>query len=184
MDDPRVDPTPNPAVYRFSAPSPWWEGDPVEILRGAPTHEAPLARLLFEDPRVQAVLIGRDFVSVTASPSAWRPGLIAGMQARIVDLLEQGEPVLLGGDEQPTGDRGDPELVYKIETVLDWDIRPGIAAHGGDVRLVRVDEGVVQLDLRGACTSCPSSRLTLENDIEERLLRSLPELRSVVQVGG
>jgi Fe-S cluster biogenesis protein NfuA len=177
----QVEPTPNPCSLRFGVAEPWWEGEPVEVLRGAPT-DSPLASLLLEDPRVTGVLIGRDFVTVTAREGAWRPGLIEGMSARIEDLLSMGEPVLHAVVEAEEGDRGDAELVYKIETLLDWEVRPGIAQHGGDVRLVHAADGVVRLDLRGACTSCPSSRLTLEGDIELRLKRSLPEIHTVVQV--
>ncbi len=68
----------------------------------------------------------------------------------------------------------------KIEEVLD-QIRPAIRADGGDVELVRFDEGSGRLLVRmvGACYACPMSMATLRAGLEQRLRLAVPEVRTV-----
>lgn len=68
----------------------------------------------------------------------------------------------------------------RIEEVLE-SIRPALRADGGDVELIDFDEddGVVQVRLVGACGSCPISMMTLRQGIEQRLVRQVPQVRTV-----
>ncbi len=68
----------------------------------------------------------------------------------------------------------------RIEEVLE-SIRPALHADGGDVELIDFDEdeGVVQVRLMGACGSCPISMMTLRQGIERRLVRQIPQVRTV-----
>lgn len=60
-------------------------------------------------------------------------------------------------------------------------IRPSLQADGGDVRLVDVsDEGVVTVELQGACKGCPMSQLTLANGVERILKERVPGVSSVI----
>jgi len=69
-----------------------------------------------------------------------------------------------------------------VQAVLD-QIRPALQADGGDVSLVDVtDEGVVQVQLQGACRGCPMSQLTLANGVERVLKEQLPEVVRVEAV--
>ena len=69
----------------------------------------------------------------------------------------------------------------KIEATL-AQIRPVLQADGGDVELVDVNEGVVQLKLQGACNGCPMAAMTLRNGIERILKERVPEVKEVVAV--
>jgi Fe-S cluster biogenesis protein NfuA len=70
----------------------------------------------------------------------------------------------------------------RVQTVLD-QIRPALQADGGDVALVDVtDEGVVQVQLQGACRGCPMSQLTLANGVERVLKEQIPEVVRVEAV--
>ncbi|MGD9974254.1 MAG: NifU family protein [Desulfatirhabdiaceae bacterium] len=68
----------------------------------------------------------------------------------------------------------------KIQSVIDT-IRPMLQADGGDVELVGYQDGVVTVRLKGACSGCPMSQMTLRNGIERLLKQELPEIKSVVQ---
>lgn len=60
-------------------------------------------------------------------------------------------------------------------------IRPAVQMDGGDIRLVGVDEnGVVSVELQGACVGCPSSTMTLKMGIERYLRDRIPEVTEVV----
>jgi Fe-S cluster biogenesis protein NfuA len=63
-------------------------------------------------------------------------------------------------------------------------IRPTLQADGGDVQLVNVTEdGVVEVELQGACKGCPMSQLTLANSVERVLKNKIPEITKVVPAG-
>lgn len=60
-------------------------------------------------------------------------------------------------------------------------IRPSLRADGGDVRLVDVNEdGVVSVELQGACKGCPMSQMTLANGVERILKERVPGVTKVV----
>lgn len=69
----------------------------------------------------------------------------------------------------------------KIEAVL-AQIRPALQADGGDVELVDVNEGVVKLQLKGACGGCPMAAMTLQHGIERVLKEQVPEVKEVIAV--
>ena len=69
----------------------------------------------------------------------------------------------------------------RVEAVLE-EIRPALQADGGDVELVGVTEGVVKVRLKGACSGCPMSTMTLKQGIERLLKERLPEVKEVMAV--
>ena len=76
----------------------------------------------------------------------------------------------------------DPELRGQIEEALDM-IRPYLMADGGSVRLLNVtDDLVVELELLGACGTCPMSTMTLRAGIEQALKRTVPQITRVEAV--
>ena len=68
-----------------------------------------------------------------------------------------------------------------VEAALE-QIRPALQADGGDVKLVDVSDGIVKLQLTGACSGCPMSTMTLKMGIERVLKEQLPEIKEVVAV--
>jgi len=69
----------------------------------------------------------------------------------------------------------------KVEAVLN-QIRPSLAADGGDVELIDASNGVVKLRLTGACGSCPMASMTLRHGVERVLKEQVPEVKEVVAV--
>lgn len=72
-------------------------------------------------------------------------------------------------------------MFKKIQDSLDT-LRPFIQRDGGDVELVDYADGIVYVRLLGACSSCPSSYITLKNGIERALSEEIPEVTGVEQV--
>jgi Fe-S cluster biogenesis protein NfuA len=73
------------------------------------------------------------------------------------------------------------DLRARIERELD-EIRPYVQGDGGDIELVDVTDGIVQLRLAGACVGCMHSMMTLQAGIERRLKEKVPEVRVVEAV--
>jgi Fe-S cluster biogenesis protein NfuA len=68
-----------------------------------------------------------------------------------------------------------------LERALD-EIRPHVQADGGDIELVDVRDGIVQVRLQGTCTGCPGIDMTLSMTVEPMLKERVPGIRSVVAV--
>ncbi len=76
-------------------------------------------------------------------------------------------------------DKQTKSIYQKVEDALQL-IRPYLEADGGDVKVLEVDnDGVVTLELLGACGSCPMSTMTLKAGVEEAIKRAVPEITSV-----
>lgn len=73
---------------------------------------------------------------------------------------------------------GTGDLRARVEQVLD-EIRPYVQGDGGDIELVDVTDGIVQVRLAGACVGCMHSMMTLQAGIERRLKEKVPEVRVV-----
>ncbi len=69
----------------------------------------------------------------------------------------------------------------KVVKVLER-IRPALVADGGNVELVDVKDGTVQVKLTGACAGCPMSTMTLKMGIEKLMKEEIPEVKEVVAV--
>ena len=74
------------------------------------------------------------------------------------------------------------EELRKIEAVLEERVRPALRAHGGEVEIDRLEEGVLYVKLLGQCAGCPSADLTNETIVEAELVQALPELVRKVAV--
>ena len=71
------------------------------------------------------------------------------------------------------------ELTIKVKNVIE-QIRPFLQADGGDIAFVNItDDFVVNVELQGACGSCPYSRMTLKNGVEEAMIKAIPEVKAV-----
>ena len=69
-----------------------------------------------------------------------------------------------------------------VQELLDEMVRPGLQMDGGDITLVKVEAGDVYVELVGACSSCPSSVMTMKLGVERLLEEELPGFRSLIEV--
>ncbi len=182
--------TPNPNTIKFL---PGREVSPGRLLEFTDAAEAearaPLAARLLAVPGVRAVFLGRDFVSVTKEEDADWAALKAELLSRLVDHFLSGAPVVLDGGETEAadasaGDDEDGETVRQIRAVLEEKVAPAVARDGGHILFHSFEDGVVYLEMQGACAGCPSSVYTLKQGIENLLRYYVPEVREVRPVVG
>lgn len=155
-----------------------------------------LASELFQIEGVRAIMFGNDFITVTKAADMEWPHLKPAVFATLMDYLSRGRPLFresetVQAEEEAQGERervvktrygADAETVLMIMEILDTRVRPAVQDDGGDVQFVDFKEGVVELQLRGACRSCSSSVITLKNGIENLLMHYVPEVTEVRQV--
>jgi len=174
--------TPNPETLKFIPGCPVLERGTVEFKSAGDAGPSPLAQRLFKVAGVKAVFFGRDFISVTKEEDrAWDP-LKTLVLAAILDHFMTGFPVMDSSAETTTGtqpsDMGD-EITAQIIDLLETRVRPAVQGDGGDIIFDRFEDGIVYLHLRGACSGCPSSTLTLKSGIENMLKNFVPEVVEV-----
>lgn len=74
------------------------------------------------------------------------------------------------------------DLIKKVEDVIE-QIRPHLQADGGDIRFVELtSDNVVNVELLGACGTCPMSTMTLKAGVEQAVKKAIPEIKSVEAV--
>ena len=74
------------------------------------------------------------------------------------------------------------EVVSKINEILDAKIRPAVARDGGDIKFKSFDNGIVTVELKGSCSGCPSSTMTLKQGVQNLLCHYITEVKSVEAV--
>ena len=74
------------------------------------------------------------------------------------------------------------DLITRVKDVIE-QIRPHLQADGGDIRFVELTEdNIVNVELLGACGSCPMSTMTLKSGVEQAMKKAIPEIKSVESV--
>jgi NFU1 iron-sulfur cluster scaffold homolog, mitochondrial len=150
---------------------------------------SPLARALLRLDGVTGVFFGKDFITVNREEDSEEWDVIKPeVFATVMDFFASGQPVMTETEQVDgaTADEGDEsedsEIVLMIKELLEERIRPHVQADGGDIVFVDFEDGIVYLELQGACSSCPSSSATLHGGVERMLQHYIPEVVGVVQV--
>jgi len=74
----------------------------------------------------------------------------------------------------------DLDLKERVQHLLDTSINPGVAGHGGFVRLMDVQDNVVYLQMGGGCQGCGMADVTLKAGIESLIKEEIPEVTEVL----
>ncbi|MGD9510340.1 MAG: NifU family protein [Geminicoccaceae bacterium] len=174
--------TPNPATLKFL---PGQAVMPQGVAEFTQPEEAerlsPLAARVFRVEGVTGVYLGSDFISVTkAAGEEWhllKPAVLGA----IMEHYLSGDPAALEGAAAGAGAAAEDEdpTIRQIKELIETRVRPAVAQDGGDIVFHGFDRGVVYLHLRGACSGCPSSIVTLKNGIENLLKYYVPEVVEV-----
>jgi Fe-S cluster biogenesis protein NfuA len=182
--------TPNPEVLKF-LPGKAVLGEGTRDFRSPDEASAsPLAADLFGIEGVNRVFYGPDFITVGKQADEDWAHLKAPILASIMDHFTSGQPLFAdagdseaGGHDEGVYEGDTAQIVAEIKDLLDTRIRPAVAQDGGDILFNRFDvaTGVVWLNMRGACSGCPSSSATLKSGVENMLKHYVPEVTRVEQ---
>ena len=144
---------------------------------------SPLALQLFAVFGVEAVFFGRDFITITKKDDVEWDKIKAEVMPTIMDFYVSKKPIMFEkSDDKNDISEDDDEVVKQIKELIEIKVRPAVAMDGGDIVFHSFEEGVVLLELKGACSGCPSSTITLKNGIEGMLKHYIPEVISVEQI--
>ncbi len=183
--------TPNPATLKFLPGQKVMPSGTRDFATPEDAEASPLAQALFDTGEVSGVFFGSNFISVTAAPgaswSALKPQVVAVLldhfvsQAPLFHAPSAGAIAVPAEDDEllVADDPAHADIVEQIKELLETRIRPAVAGDGGDIRYRGFREGVVYLQMQGACSGCPSSTATLKQGIEGLLKHYVPEVTEV-----
>lgn len=188
--------TPNPNAMMFVANRNIV--DPEVILEFNSPQEAtdsPLAAALFKFPFITGVFITRNFITLTKNDEISWNALVLEMREFLKEFIGSGKDVFngdasshqavgkseTGNDQKKAAHReaANP-LEQRIIDVLEEYVRPAVEGDGGAIHFSSFSDGIVKVELRGACSGCPSSTITLKAGIQALLQRMVPEVKEVV----
>lgn len=176
--------TPNPHTLKFMPGEMILSEGTRDYRAPDEAEESPLATRLFGIKGVTGVFLAKDFLSVTKAYDEDWLALKPLVLGAIMDHLVSKQPILktLKGPSSTEPDvvpEEDSEVVHQIKELLEKRIRPAVAMDGGDIVFVKFEDGIVYLNLHGACSGCPSSTVTLKSGIENMLKHYVPEVIEV-----
>lgn len=175
--------TPNPATLKFIPGKSVLSSGTVDYRDVGDAENSPLAVRLFEITGVTGVFLGSDFISVTKGDGEWQH-LKPAILGAIMEHYLSGAPVVEGAESAGDSagedfEEADTETVNTIKELLETRVRPAVAQDGGDITFHGYRDGIVYLQMRGACAGCPSSTATLQHGIENLLRHFIPEVQEV-----
>jgi Fe-S cluster biogenesis protein NfuA len=178
--------TPNPATLKFLPGRVVMPEGTFEARDAAGAERSPLAKRLFGVSEVAGVFFGHDFITVTKRGGEWqhlKPAILGAIMEHFMS-----EAPILADDAAPTEEADefyaaeDADTVATIKELIETRVRPAVAGDGGDITFRGFRDGVVYLNMKGACSGCPSSTATLRHGIQNLLRHFLPDVREVQAV--
>jgi Fe-S cluster biogenesis protein NfuA len=195
--------TPNPMAMKFVADRLLLpDGVQLEFLNAKDAGRSPVAEKLFELPFVKGVFIMANFITVLKNDKAYWDDVVFEVRDYIKNFLQQGGEVIsrleskeiTGSEEMKEGSAiaNNPlsiiahtipanETEHKIVETLEQYVKPAVENDGGMIVFRSFKDGIVALMLKGSCSGCPSSTLTLKSAVENMLTSMVPGVKEVIQ---
>ncbi|GIV28308.1 MAG: hypothetical protein KatS3mg027_2122 [Bacteroidia bacterium] len=187
--------TPNPETIKFITnhtllPS----GKVLSFETSKNTEIAPIANALLAFPFVKNVLIADNYISITKHSFISWDDILLEVRDYIYEYFNSGKVAInydlineLVSDESENKQQvieevaiqhniPQTEVEQKIIDILNEYILPTVSQDGGFITFEKYEDGIVYLKMRGACSGCPSSMMTLKAGIEGLLKRMLPDV--------
>lgn len=187
-----VEGTPNPNSMKFVANKVLIneKGATAEYNNVSETQTAPIAKQLFQFPFVKKVFASSNYITITKTDTVSWDDISLELRVFITEYLNAGKLIITALPKQEVAidntftetktistqhvaPQNDVEA--KIVEVLEQYIRPAVENDGGLITFKSLVDGVVTVQMRGSCSGCPSSTLTLKAGIEALLKRLLPD---------
>ena len=181
--------TPNPDTLKFLPGKRVSEVGPIEFLKNDKSIKVPLANKILSLEGTVMVFFGEDFITVKKEKDLNWKDMKHSIISEINDYYSKGNEVVVSKDLKlakilsESASDSEPvqsnEIINKINEVLDSKVRPAVARDGGDITFKSFADGIVTVELKGSCSGCPSSIMTLKQGVQNLLCHYIPEVKSV-----
>ena len=169
--------TPNPNSLKFLPGKSVSLIGPIEIVEISKTNNELIRNILSIDG-VRGVFLSDDFISVNKHNEHEWEDLKHIIISFINDYFSNGNESVISKIED-TKEVDTSTVEGQIIKILETKIRPAVARDGGDIKFKEFKDGIVRVELQGACSGCPSAALTLKQGVQNLLCHYIPEVREV-----
>lgn len=184
--------TPNPLALKFILGRPLVAHGSHLLSSAKEASGIPVLEEIFSLPGIQSVVLTPDFLSITKTEQVpWtllESVLMSVLHHHLDDfpLDPQNQKIHATSHHdwshwKPSSEK-EAQLYHDIETIVDTMVRPSIEGDGGIITVCGLKEGIVYVQLQGACSSCPHSQETLKGGIENTLKHYIPEVTAVEMI--
>ena len=128
---------------------------------------------------VESIFLGSDFVSINKNKDIDWEDIKHIAQSLIGEFYLDGKDFIYDENIVSENKKEFQEIEKKIIKILDDKIRPAVSRDGGDIQFKEYKDGVVKVQLKGSCSGCPSSTMTLKQGVQNLLKHYIPEIKEV-----
>ena len=169
--------TPNPNSLKFVPGKKVSLIGPIEITESDKTSN-DLVRNILTLKGVKSIFLSDDFISVNKEDGFVWEDLKHIIISFINEYFSKGHNCVINNSEEKN-DLDTSTVEGQIIKILETKIRPAVARDGGDIKFKEFKDGIVRVELQGACSGCPSSAMTLKQGVQNLLCHYIPEVRGV-----
>ena len=178
----QIENTPNPNALKFLSEKQLSEVETLEFQKKDLSQiKNEFVKNILNFDGVELVLISKNFMSVKKDEKTSWETLKPTIISSINDYFEKNnQPMILKKNsiskKKPLEEN---ETIQQIKDVLETKVRPAVAKDGGDIQFISFNNGVVKVALKGSCSGCPSSVMTLKQGVQNLLCHYVKEVKSV-----
>lgn len=153
----------------------------MEFFKNKKNIKVLLARKILSLQGVAMVFFGENFITVKKERDLEWENLKHSIISEINEHYSKGNNIVISKDFDKLESESfeSNETIKKINEILNSKIRPAVAKDGGDIAFKSFKNGVVTVELKGSCSGCPSSIMTLKQGVQNLLCHYVPEVKSV-----
>ena len=171
--------TPNPNSLKFLPGKIVSNGGSFEITKKDDVQNE-LIRNLMSINGVEGIFLSKDFISVNKYDGiSWDDIKHIAISLINEHYISGNEVVIDKSLNDISIDENLPEIEKQIIDLLNTKVKPAVEKDGGDIKFKEFKNGVVKVELKGSCSGCPSSTMTLKNGVQNLLSHYIPEVKSV-----
>ena len=170
--------TPHPNSLKFLPGKTVSNSGSFEITKKDETNNE-LIRNLLSVNGVEGIFLSKDFISINKYDDTSWDEIKHIVISLINDFYSSGKECVIENSLVDESKKDLLEIEKKIIKILDQKIRPAVAKDGGDIKFKDFKNGIVEVQLQGSCSGCPSSTMTLKQGVQNLLCHYIPEVKEV-----
>ena len=173
--------TPNPNSLKFLPGKKVSNDMPIEIIDKNESNNE-LIRNILSINGVTGIFLSDNFLSVNKEEKTEWEDLKHIIISFINDYYSSGKEIIIDKENKVSSNLNLSDIEKKIIKILETKVRPAVARDGGDITFKEFKDGKVTVVLKGSCSGCPSSTLTLKQGVQNLLCHYIPEVKEVLAV--
>tara|TARA_B100000029_G_scaffold453153_1_gene478758 strand:+ start:470 stop:1027 length:558 start_codon:yes stop_codon:yes gene_type:complete len=176
--------TPNPNAIKFVSKKTFSEVGVAEFQKkDIKNINNSFIKNLLDFDGIELILVSKNFISVKKNEKVDWESLKPSVISLINDHFQKNKTPILPKTTNIKStqkkENKDDLVVQQIKEVLDTKIRPAVSRDGGDINFVSFKNGKVRVELRGSCSGCPSSMMTLKSGVQNLLRHYIKDVTDV-----